>query len=376
MIDTVILTIPYDKAKFISNSEGISSWDLQSKTSNFQKFIKNPPYRLSQSTYKPRLTGIKRRSFGNNFYSFIKIEFSVPKIIYGNNFDEITDKDFKQIAETLRERLIEMGVLISQTDIENADVSSFHPSKNIILSDGYTASLVGKELSKINLNKKFDLSKTHFRNDGQSIQGYTIAHSIVFYDKIADLAKPEKRAIDKDQTLKQVQLFQVIKSQNPSLEVIRMEIRLSQKQKMNSVLKNLGFDTNPKFKDVCKKEVCQKILKHYWDTIIKDENLFLFNFSNGPKQTIKDIFRKNPNIKSKEAIYLTGLNLLCKDEDGIRGLRQILSKHLTQRNWYRIANDIKSLNGYMNKKSLHSWVWQIEESINNFHPIRTNMNQL
>jgi hypothetical protein len=300
----------------------------------------------------------------------LKIEFSVPKLIYGNNFAEIADQDFDAVAEALYQRLIEMGVVISRADLENASVSAFHPSKNIMLSDGYTASAVAKELAKINLNKKFDLSKTSFRNDGQSLQGYTVSHSIVFYDKIADLAQSEKRAIDKDQTTQQLQLFQTIKNQRPSLEVLRMEIRLSQKQKMNGVLRKLDIKENPTFKEVCKKDVCQKVVRFYWDTLIKDENLFLFELSTGPKQLLKDIFRKHPTIKPKEAVYLTGLSLLCKDDDGIRGLRQMLSKRLTQRNWYRISDGIKMLNNGINKKSVHSWVKQIEDSIDNFLPIR------
>jgi hypothetical protein len=149
-----------------------------------------------------------------------------------------------------------------------------------------------------------------------------------------------------------------------------MEIRLSQKQKMNGVLRKLGIKENPTFKEVCKKDVCQKVVRFYWDTLIKDENLFLFELSTGPKQLLKDIFRKHPTIKPKEAVYLTGLSLLCKDDDGIRGLRQILSRRLTQRNWYRISDGIKTLNNGINKKSVHSWVKQIEDSIDDFLPIR------
>jgi len=186
MIDTVILTIPHDKAKFIANASGMPTWDLQSRTSNYEKFVKNPPRALSQSVYKPRLTGIKRRLTGDNFHSFLKIEFSVPKLIYGNNFAEITDQDFDAIAEALYQRLIEMGVIISRTDLENASVSAFHPLKNIMLSDGYTASAVAKELAKINLNKKFDLSKTSFRNDGQSLQGVNVPKIKTLFRQVFD----------------------------------------------------------------------------------------------------------------------------------------------------------------------------------------------
>jgi hypothetical protein len=371
MLDTVILNVPRDRVRDIGNSNGVRSWDLQARTSTYEKHTKNPPRGLHDGVYRPRLTGIKRGVGQKRWIAFVKIEFSVPKLLFNNNLEEVSEKDFPKIIDLLYDRLIDAGCIISKQDLRGATVAAFHPSKNIILKEGYTATLVGKELSKINLNKKFDLSKTSFRNSGQSLQGYTTAHSVIFYDKIADLSQKKKRAVDKDQTSLQLTLFADLKKTRPDLEVLRFEIRLSQKQKLNAVLQQLGFNKDPTFADIFKKDVCQKIVRHYWNTLIKGENLFLFEMSVGPKQTLKAILKKYRGIRAKEAVYLVGLDSLCKDEGGIRELRQIIEPHLSQRNWYRINDGIKKLNRRVKStRSLHGWVKQIETSITKFQPLR------
>ena len=370
MLDTVILNIPRHQIRGIPDGKSGKSWDLYSRTGTYEKYVKNPPRGLHDGVYRPRLTGMRRYISKGQYASFLKVEFSAPKLIFGNNLEELADKDFPMVVDRLQDRLLEAGVIISKYNIENATVTAFHPSKNIVLSGGYTASLVSRELAKINLNKKFDFDKSSYRNDGQSLQAYTQAHAVVMYDKIADLAKPKKRAIDKDPAPNQLSLFQQIKIERPSLEILRLEIRLTQKQKINGVLKNLGLPINPTFAHVFKKDVCQKIVQSYWDTIIEGENLFLFGAESNPKNLLKRVLRQHPKIRAKDAVYLVGLNLLCTDEGGIRELRSILEKRQSQRGWYRIAESIHLLNQSRSDKTLHGWVRQVRKTIKDFEPYR------
>ena len=196
---------------------------------------------------------------------------------------------------------------------------------------------------------------------------YATNHSIVFYDKIADLNQNKKKAIDQDQIPQQFSLIGEIKKKQSPPEILRMEVRLCKKRKISSVMQKLGFQKNSTFKDVFKKDVCQKIVKWYWNIIIKGENLFLFEMGNKPKQLLKDILRKETGIKFGKAIQLVGLNTLCKD-GGIRDLRNIAEKRISQRNWYRISDDIKLLNAINDNKVLCSWVRQIEEALDDFEP--------
>lgn len=370
MLDTVILNIPKEKVLDIANGNGTRPWDLQARTASYEKFTKNPPRGVRDGIYRPRLTGMKRNIGKGQKVSFIRIEFSVPKLLYGNNLEEVSDKDFPEIVDRLQDRLLEAGLVVSKSDITNSTVSGFHPSKNIVLSGGYTASSVSRELAKINLNKKFDLDKSSYRNGGQSLQAYTQAHAVVVYDKVADLAKTKKRAIDKDPAPNQLSLFRQIKTERSSLEILRIEIRLTQRQKINGVLSRLDLPINPTFSSIFKKDVCQKIVQSYWNTIIEGENLFLFGTETNPKNLLKRVLRQHPKMRAKDALYLVGLNALCTDEGGIRDLRTLLEKRQSQRGWYRIVEGIRLLNEGRSDRGLHGWVRQVRDTLKDFKPYR------
>lgn len=373
MIDTVILTIPNNKITRLDNSRGIfPEWTPQSKTKGYAKWVKNMPDKKGFSSYYPRLTAYNRGSEKSRVNTMVNIEFSVPKLLYKNNLDEVEEKDFSIVIKTLHARLFEMGEVISEAELARASIRAFHPSKNIVLRDGYRAYGVMKEISKINLTKKLELTKVNFKNDGNAIQMYAINHSIVFYDKIADLNQTKKKAVDKDQTTEQLSLFAEIKSKTPKLEVLRLEIRICKKQKIDSLMRVLNLKENPTFVDIFRKDVCQKVVRYFWETIIKGENTFLFEFDTSPSHLLKDIITREPKIKLSKAINLVGLSLLCKD-CGIRNLRSITEKHISQRNWYQISNNIKLLNRITERKSLHNWVKQIEDSIKEFKPYQTNI---
>ena len=100
--------------------------------------------------------------------------------------------------------------------------------------------------------------------------------------------------------------------------------------------------------------------------MILDKNLFIFEAVTMPNRVLKDLIRKYPKIKPKEAIYLTALNLLSKDDGGIRNLRIILEPISDKRTWYRISNDLKKLNYKKSNIRYHGWVGQITDQIDEF----------
>lgn len=365
MLDTVCLLIPKDKMTMLElSSYGVPAWNLHSKTEQYDKFVKNPSKRdLDSGLYFPRLTGYKRKSFAQD--ANVKIEFSVPKLIFLNNLDELEEKDFPKVVDTLQERLKTMGVVVSKEVLQNASVSSVHFGKNIKLEDGYTATHLISEMNKVNLRKSFDFARARYINDGQSLYAHTTAHQLIIYDKIADLGKDKKRAIDKDQTPYQRSLFGEVQKKE-MLEVIRFEIRLSQKQKMNSVLEKLGYAKNPSFKDVFKKEMAQKVVQEYWQKLIKERNLGLFSMSLSLKDILRTLYLADKKLKPNRAIYFVGLFVLGKDENGMRELRSIVAKKSHERTWYRIAKDMQIASELITKNKLRDWVTQIDKNLDEF----------
>jgi hypothetical protein len=371
MIDTVCLLIPKDKLTVLDLSQyGVPTWNLHSKTDQYDKFVKNPSKRdLDSGLYFPRLTGYRRKGFRQD--ANVRIEFSVPKLLYFNNLDELEDKDFPEVIDTLQDRLKTMGIVVTKSLLEQASVSSAHFSKNIQLEDGYTVTHLISEMNKVNLRKSFDFAKTRFMNDGQSLYAHTTAHQLVIYDKIADLGKDKKRAIDKDQPLYQRTLFTELQKDSELNEVIRFEIRLNHKQKMNKVIEDLGYAKNPTFRDVFNTELSKKVVNSYWQKLIKERNLGLFSIAVSVKDILRTLFLADKKLKPKQAIYLLGLFQLARDEDGMRQLRTIISKRSHDRTWYRIAKDMQQASGLITKNKLRDWVTQLDKKLADYKPYKT-----
>lgn len=367
MLDTIILTIPRGKYRLLSPQRFTPNASILDYAGNFLvKCVNNPTAADKKlKKYRPRMTLMKRMT-KNGIEIPLKIEFSVAKMLYGNNVDEVQEKDFDKVVENLSKALWEMQVYVSKEEIKNAAVSAFHPSKNIELTSGYTSSFVITELHKIDVSKKLDLNRDSFRNSGHSLQYYTNSHSLVVYDKMQDLKKPEKRAMDKDQNAIQLSLFDAI-TKKEKREILRIEARLAKKVKMNATLVVLGFKENPTFKDVFRKDVCQKVLLSYWNDLITSKNLFVFDVENNAKKTLEAVYKNNPKMKPKHAIYLVGLRELSKQ--GIRDTRAIIERHSTGRTWLRVAADLPYLDEISNK-NYHGWVKQINDSLGNFQPFR------
>lgn len=367
MLDTVILQLnPSQYHIQIYENFGATKEQITGARGGFRKWINNPTTQDKKNDiYKPRLTLIKRGAI-----LFLKVEFSAPKLIFNNNVEELDDSDFDLVIKTLREKMQSMGVLVFSACLENAEIISFHPSKNIPLSKGYTANLAIKELNKIDCSKRFDFDEKNYRNNGEVLQFYTRSHSFVIYDKINDLVKPQKRATDKDQTKKQLSIFDYIKTNEQALQILRLEIRLSLKQKLNNVMDFLEQKTNPTFKDIFNKELCKKIVNSYWDNFFGD-NLFIFNTNSSPQYILQLIFMKYPKIKILKAIKIVSLYLLCKDDDGIRGFRQIIDSHRHKRtDWQTVKRDLKQLEDEIFTSSVWGFIKDIRRELKDFKPYR------
>lgn len=377
MIDTIILSVPRDKIKMYDMSDfKVSGWDLQSRTRAYDKYVKNPSDRdMESGMYFPRLTGFRRKNHQMVWESVVKIEFSAPKLLYKNNVEELTDSQFGEVCQSLKDRLFRMGLGIEPKDLINAEVRAVHYSKNIQLINGYTSQYVIGELNKINLNKRFDLTRARYMNDGQSLYAYTQAHSLVIYDKIADLIKGKKRSIDREQTAYQMSLFAPLTKRPEPLEILRIEARLSQKRKMNSLFKKLGFIENPTFKDVFSTKISKTVLLDYWNTMLGANTALLFAHSLTTKDLLRQILITDRKMKAKEVVYRAGLLWLVQDNNGMRELRSILSKRANDRSWYRMAMDAKETGIALNKLKPREWCEQIMKSLENYKPFKTIENE-
>lgn len=369
MLDTIILEITIDfkaitdTSKFRPNARIFEHFKGYGKCTNNATAEEN-----RKKIYRPKLTLMRR---GNMI--ILKIEYSAPKIVFGNNLDEIEEKDYSDMLIKIQNSVKEMGVWLNIQQIETAKVIGFHPSKNIVLTNKYTSSFAIRELAKINISEKMDIEKVKFRNGGEALQLYSKIHSAVFYDKINDLTKPEKRAIDKDQNKLQKALFEFIKTEKKGLEVLRFEIRLSDSGKMKEILAEVGFNQEPILKNIFKKGLCQKIVKLYWEQLFFDD-LFLFSTYNNPQKILEMILIKYPKTRIRTAVMLVGLNLLCKDDDGFKGFRKIVGSYKKKNNWLSLRRYLQKLSDSFFTRAIHGFVDDIQREIKEFEAFKLNKN--
>ena len=275
MIDTIVLILNHrqfeitNHGRFSPSTSGLCQPPFYRMGKNgFMKCVQNPTTEeLKKGIYRPRLTVTRRMGTGA-YITTLRIEFSIPKLLLGNNFDEVSEADFEDVIKHLTSRLYEMGVIVFPEILRNAPVSTVHYSKNIPLTDYSTPSMILEELRKIDLNQRLDLNQTDFRNEGHSLRFRANSFEVSLYDKRKDLQKAttsEKRAIEKDNAI-QIELFDKWKPKAP-FEVFRMEIRLNKRAKISQIFDKLKIISDLSFRSIFKKDFSQKVLLYYFNEI-------------------------------------------------------------------------------------------------------------
>lgn len=304
--------------------------------------VQNPTKgELEQGIYKPRLTLTKRKARGGYDVS-LRMEFSAPKLVFGDNFRELEDRDFGKVLDRLHVTLSGMGIRVKRECLRRARVSAIHYSKNIRLADYTTCSMVLGELGKADLTKRLDCNKTDYRNEGAAIRAHASSYEVVFYDKVRDMQQAlgisEKRGLEKDYAV-QRDLFAVLPRK---LEVLRMEVRLGKPAKLQSLLDELGIAAALTFETLFSAAISRTVLLHYWHKATGDVPLLaLSGFA--PDELFQALMKESGNT-AKPAKVLQRLGLLTLTQAvGLRGTKALVTEHADARTWQRMKKDLNGL---------------------------------
>lgn len=376
MIDTIVLVLNQnmftitDHDRFEPSTKGLYDYSYGLGSRYYLTCKQNPtPTELKSGIYKPRLT-VTKRLYKGVYQIMMKVEFSAPKLIYKNNFDELEENDFGLVVQQLQQKLKDMAVEVIESSLTNAFVSSIHYSKNVALTNGLTPLALLKEIQKANITKRLDFNQSDFRNEGHSIKFRTNSYEIAFYDKMRDMGKAkisEKRAIEDDNAI-QMDLFEKLTEfqRYKPLEIIRMEIRLNQRQKIRQVLKLVGIDIEPTLQNLFKKDIAQKVLIYYLDLIEDNYPKSLYFEPKTTKDFVSQFIIDNPTMKLKDLFLANGFHNILK-ELSVREIRE-MTKRTPVSSWYRFYRQINSYNYSKNKASVFE---PIRKSLNEFEPLKT-----
>lgn len=368
MIDTISLTLPESHFLIIKHD------NFTPCTENIYK----PPYiritgrsafkavnnatEVMKATYGylPRVTLMKALRRGG-FQIFMKIEFSIPKLIYGNNFDEVEEKDFETISSKLKDLLFNMGIIIRNIRyITDARVSTVHYSKNIILTDYSTPYLYLKEFQRADISKIYDTNKTDFRNEGHAVKFHSNDYEVILYDKLKDLQQSkisERRSIEID-NYGQLDLFASNSFKHP-FEVLRIELRLGSRRKIKQILDKEGFTyTDITFKEVFKDTVSKQIIMKMLTDIHNSIPTILNSDAESLEKFTIKVRLNNPQLTYSQLLKIVGAKALYQ-EIGLRGFREITDK-TNNTAWYRLKKQLKDLNFSKRESDLSKIISEIE----------------
>ena len=320
---------------------------------------------LKNGFYKPRLTLTNRYNQTGRREASLKIELSLPKLLFGNNFDELTLSDFEPVTQLLKARLKEMGVMVWEKFLLEAPVSAIHYSKNIPLTDGTTPHYLISKIKEANISLSLDVNQTDYRNDGHSYKWHSNSYEVAFYDKLKDLemaGKSEKRAIENDNAI-QLNLFETFKERK-RLEVMRMEVRLNKRQKIGQLFRTLCIQSELTLKNLFNPTIAQRVLLHYLDEI-ESKRLPLFDYkSTSSNSLLADLVINNPSIGIRKTIQLYGLKQAFESTTP-RELRNMFSKY-GQRSWYRLVAEAKTIK----LPTTRSPLGIVREHLTRFEPLK------
>lgn len=341
MVDNMKLML--DKNMFLVNNLSLFQKERQNATRGYFTLVQNSTKsELLSGIYKPKLTLTKRFNFSGRFEPTLSIEASLPKLVYKNNFDELTDADFKYVAETLQKRLKEMGISVFWEVLINAPVSSVHFSKNLPLTDGTTPYHYIKKISEGNYKLSVHTDKANYRDDGQLFKLHVNSWELAFYDKLKELdltKKNDKGSIENDNAI-QLGLFNNLTMSKP-FEVFRMEARLNKRSKIKNILSAVGRNEEITFKSLFSSKLSQAVLLHFLDYIEKARPKLLDYKPREPKALLPDIIINNPDFSPRKQVMLYGLKQTM-DMYGMRELRSMFGKQ-KNREWYRLVNESKKI---------------------------------
>lgn len=374
MIDTVVLTLDVSKIGiprssydlFTPSARGL--FEPPYYSSGKQKIIKcvlNPSTDdKKKGVYLPRITLFKAIRAGG-YSLFMHIEFSAPKILFNNNFDELSDDDFSELCRTLAKRLLQMGFFVFSSIIETADVKAIHYSKNVIIDNYSTASSIIAKLSKSNISTRKNADVRAYGNGGDTIHFFTTRNGVAIYDKLAELnkaKKSEKGRIEKDSYC-QLSLFDYHQPRKP-FEVLRIEARYNDRKSIKNILaKTENTVSNLTFRDLFSSRIAKSVLQYEMQIIndglsgIPENKQSILDFTN-------DIFALNPTAPFSDKMKAVAMKALFV-ETGSRDIRKFIRASPSQ--WSRL---IKSISKLRYEKSQIAGVEIINEALNKFNSIK------
>jgi len=353
MIDTVVITLEWRKD--FELMEGCYKQFATDVTNFFR-----PPYiqfgtkkaflvernptakEKADGNYMPRLTLIKAVRRGGVPIT-LNIEFSAPKVVFNDNFNEITEDDFDYLCVQLRRKLYNIGIVLTGPNtLNDALVSTIHYSKNITLTDYSTAHGVIADLSKCNYTTRKKSDGQKYRNNGEAMHFYSSKWGLCIYDKLKEHTKSkvsEKGLLEKDYYC-QMSLFDESPLASP-FEMVRIEARYIGRRQIKTSLNDAGIQVDSlTFRDLFRESIAKAMLQYEINKLRETYPVISLSDKTAPA-LLTELSIQNPRTQIGTIMEAVAYKTLM-ETTGSRDVRNI--GNFTSQQWYNLNKKINQLN--------------------------------
>ncbi|HEX8182620.1 MAG TPA: hypothetical protein VF575_03380 [Candidatus Saccharimonadales bacterium] len=363
MVDTIKLLLKIDDPMVLSKGAftPLSVKQLMRAGGMTRTFL-NPSskYASHLGKYMPRLTLHRRAAKTIGVVYQLAVEFSAPKLLYGNNFSEVEEEDFIMILMVLRDRIHELtSYKFTLSELAAADVGSWHPCKNVIFRGYISAQTILGTVPKLDVSRLYDVQRTNFR-DGHVVHIHCNSVDVAFYDKLADLRKAavsDKRAFEDDSA---IQLRHLASLEKSGVTILRQEVRLGGRQAIKRAFSDLDSWT---FESLYKAELCQATLLKHWHRLSNSVDMLSLDAAR-PYELLQNYMLDSPDASAKDALAAIGSLLVCGQE-GVLGLRNLIEPQYGSNVWYRIKKLVRNPSAHRFTHFQH-----VQNTLETFKPLR------
>lgn len=355
-MDTVILKI-YGPRKFQFKKKHLfcpeiesrqyhqlSETEKQTRRYYLRKFVLKAPL---QDNYVPVIDVLETLDKDNKQVIYILIvQFSLPKLLYGNSLREVSDGDYAKSVVGLQRVLENLGILVEKDVLANARVTGLHFCKNVVLPKDVRLQDILAELERVDISKVVDVTKKETKNGGQVLHIYSGNTERVFYDKVVDAMRPKNKR--KDKGLVDYERTIIDEYDLHNTEVFRYEYRLKRAPRVEKdVNETLGKKprTHVLFKDIFTDNLCRDVLIKSWrDLVQRPENQLALI---GPTDNFKLLLKIVEGSKKKGGPHslnraLTAFGIVCIIKThGVKELRKTIFRYWLKDHPERLTQKIQ-----------------------------------
>lgn len=286
--------------------------------------------------YRPSFTYYQNPIGLNKPRYLLYAQFSVPKLIYGNNFQEVREQELSRVIQAVKDALGRIGINMSTEQILKTRVIKVDFAKNVIYTNYTSTNLIIKNIATADISTRYDVLRADFKNGGQAYHVHTGIEDIVIYDKVDDLRQSRKgdaRAVERDNYTQRdlLELF----SQHKNISVVRFEVRLRTKRKIQLVLSKVGVDSsNLTFEALFSTNIARRVLSYEWESIL--DAIPKMTLSDETPERVLDSILADRSIKPRQALDKIAMRYLLSAQD-TRYIRNRFDKRFGQHAWARLS---------------------------------------